>query len=179
MGESVATLNPYILYSVLGFNALLMAVLLGAVLRLMFLMGRMDGRLSGLETAVADLRQDNANLRQDNANLRQEMTNLRQEMANLRQETRQEISGVWQEMTNLRQEMADLRQEMVAHITRLDGRIDRLEASLADLREQVAENRGLLLALHQKVDLLMIHRHDETSGAVLLTPTAVPDPAAD
>ena len=140
MGESAATLNPYILYSVLGFNALLMAVLLGAVLRLMFLMGRMDGRLSGLETAVADLRQDHA---------------------------------------NLRQEMTNLRQEMVAHITRLDARIDRLEASLADLREQVAEIRGLLLALHQKVDLLMIHRHDETSGAVLLTPTAVPDPAAD
>ena len=161
MGESAATLNPYILYSVLGFNALLMAVLLGAVLRLMFLMGRMDGRLSGLETAVADLRQDHANLRQ--------------------------------EMTNLRQEMADLRQEMVAHITRLDARMDRLDArmdrldaGLADLREQVGQVRGLLTALHQKVDLLMTHRHDETSGAVLLTPTVaapvsgpVPDPAAD
>ena len=146
MGESAATLNPYILYSVLGFNALLMAVLLGAVLRLMFLMGRMDGRLSGLETAVADLRQDHA---------------------------------------NLRQEMADLRQEMVAHITRLDARMDRLDAGLADLREQVGLVRGLLTALHQKVDLLMTHRHDDTSGAVLLTPTVaapvsgpVPDPAA-
>ena len=161
MGDSAATLNPYILYSILGFNALLMAVLLGAVLRLMFLMGRMDGRLSGLETAVADLRQDNANLRQ--------------------------------EMTNLRQEMADLRQEMVAHITRLDARMDRLDArmdrldaGLADLREQVGLVRGLLTALHQKVDLLMTHRHDDTSGAVLLTPTVaapvsgpVPDPAAD
>ena len=133
MGESAATLNPYILYSVLGFNALLMAVLLGAVLRLMFLMGRMDGRLSGLETAVADLRQDHANLRQ----------------------------------------------EMVAHITRLDARIDRLEASLADLREQVAEIRGLLLGIHQRIDLLMRHRHDELSGDVVLTPTAVPDSAAD
>ena len=160
MGDSAATLNPYILYSILGFNALLMAVLLGAVLRLMFLMGRMDGRLSGLETAVADLRQDHANLRQ--------------------------------EMTNLRQEMADLRQEMVAHITRLDARMDRLDArmdlldaGLADLREQVGLVRGLLTALHQKVDLLMTHRHDDTSGAVLLTPTVaapvsgpVPDPAA-
>ncbi len=82
--------------------------------------------------------------------------------------------------------MADLRQEMVAHITRLDARMDRLDAGLADLREQVGQVRGLLTALHQKVDLLMTHRHDETSGAVLLTPTVaapvsgpVPDPAAD
>ena len=135
MGESAATLNPYILYSILGFIALMGTVMMGALLRLMFLVGRMDGRLTGLESAVADLRQDNANLRQEMTNLRQEMTNLRQEL-------------------------------------------DRVWEQLAHLREQVAENRGLLRSLHERIDLVMRHRHDADTGSVVLTPTE-PQPVAD
>ena len=144
MSESAATLNPYVVYSILGFIALVGTVMMGAVLRLMFLVGRMDGRLTGLESSVADLRQDNANLRQDNVNLRQEMTNLRQEMTNLRQGTHQEFSNIWQQ--------------------------------LSDLREQVAENRGLLLGIHQRIDLLMGHRHDADTGNVVITTTTDPQP---
>ena len=135
MGESAATLNPYVLYSMLGFIALMGTVMMGAVLRLMFLVGRMDGRLSGLKSAVADLRQDNAGLRQDMTNLRQEMTNLRQE-----------ISNIWRQLN--------------------------------DLTERVAENRGLLRGLHDRIDLMIRHRHDDATGDAILMP-AVPDPAAD
>ena len=72
------------------------------------------------------------------------------------------VSGLREEMRNIRQEIADLR------------------AQIADLREQVAENRGLLRALHERVDLVMRHRHDEQTGGVILTPAEpVPDPAAD
>lgn len=75
---------------------------------------------------------------------------------------RGEINRLWEAIAGLRQEVADLR------------------AQIADLREQVAENRGLLRALHERVDLVMRHRHDGQTGGVILTPTEpVPDPAAD
>ncbi len=127
-------MDPYILYSLLGLIVLVGLALLGTVFRLLQAVGKIEGRLTGLESAVANLRQDYTDLRQDNASLRQEM--------------RQEFGRVWDQ--------------------------------LGHLREQVAENRGLLLALHERIDLVMRHRHDDRSGAVVLTPTEpVPDPAAD
>ena len=76
------------------------------------------------------------------------------------------ISGIREEMRNLREDMRNLQET-------LTSRIERVE-------ERVAENRGLLRALHERVDLVMRHRHDEQTGAVILTPTEpVPDPAAD
>ena len=72
------------------------------------------------------------------------------------------IDGIWKEMRNIRQEVAGLREQV------------------AGLREQVAENRGLLRALHERVDLVLRHCHDDQSGAVMLTPAEpVPDPSAD
>lgn len=134
MAEAATAVDPYILYSLLGLIILVGLALLGTVFRLLHAVGKIEGRLTGLESAVADLRQDHASLRQDHANLRQEM--------------HQEFGRVWEQ--------------------------------LGHLREQVAENRGLLLALHERIDLVMRHRHDDRSGAVLLTPSEpVPDPAAD
>ena len=56
--------------------------------------------------------------------------------------------------------------------TSLTARIDRLEEQMANLREQVAEIRGLLVSLHERVDLLMRHRHDD-AGRVVITPEEV------
>ena len=81
------------------------------------------------------------------------------------------IDGIWEELRNIRQEVADIRQEVAG-----------LREQVAGLREQVAENRGLLRALHERVDLVMRHRHDRETGATILTPTEpepVPGPAAD
>ncbi len=72
------------------------------------------------------------------------------------------IEGIWEELRNIRQEIADLR------------------GQVGDVREQVAENRGLLRALHERVDLVMRHRHDDRTGSMILTPTEpAPDPFAD
>ena len=73
------------------------------------------------------------------------------------------IDGIWEELRDIRQEVAGLREQV------------------AGLREQVArEVRGLLRALHERVDLVLRHRHDDQSGAVMLTPAEpVPDPSAD
>ena len=73
-----------------------------------------------------------------------------------------EINGLRGEINRLWEEIRDLREQV------------------ASLREQVAENRGLLRSLHERVDLVMRHRHDGPTGGVILTPAEpVPDPAAD
>lgn len=54
----------------------------------------------------------------------------------------------------------------------IEARIDRLEEQMANLREQVAEIRGLLVSLHERMDLLMRHRHDD-AGRVVITPEEV------
>ncbi len=137
MGENAIPVHPYLIYASVSFLFLVLLALLVTTSRVMFMIGKMDGRLTGLETAIADLRQDNATLRQGHANL----------------ETR---------------------------IDHLETRIDHIQEQLANLREQVAENRGLLLALHQRIDLVMRHRHDAGAGSVVLTPTEPePEPVAD
>ena len=155
MTENAFAVHPYLIYAGISFFFLFLLILLGAILRVSFQVGKIDGRLSGLETAVAELRQDNAGIRQEMNGLRQDNAGIRQEMNGLRQDN----AGIRQEMNELRQEMNGIHREM------------------GNLREQVAENRGLLRAIHERIDLVMRHRHDET-GAIVLTPTE-PAPVAD
>ncbi len=82
------------------------------------------------------------------------------------------------EISGIHVRIDDLRDSLISRIDGLAARIDRVEEQVANLREQVAENRGLLLALHERVGLIMRHRHDDITGAIILTPT-VPDPVAD
>ncbi len=79
-------------------------------------------------------------------------------------------------MGRIQGEINGLREAIAA----LAVRVGRLEEQVGHLREQVAENRGLLRALHERVDLVMRHRHDDRTGSVVLTPTEpAPDPSAD
>ena len=43
---------------------------------------------------------------------------------------------------------------------------------MANLRKQAAEIKGLPVSLHERVDLLMRHRHDD-AGRVEITPEEV------
>ena len=51
-------------------------------------------------------------------------------------------------------------------------RIERLEEQMGTVREQLAEVRGLVVAMHERMDLLMRHRHDD-AGRVVITPEEV------
>lgn len=51
-------------------------------------------------------------------------------------------------------------------------RIERLEEQIGTVREQLAEVRGMMVALHERMDLLMRHRHDD-AGRVVITPEEV------
>ena len=63
--------------------------------------------------------------------------------------------------------------QLGTRIDRLDTRIDRLDSDVVTLREQVAENKGLLLSMHERMNLLLRHHHDEGSGAVVILPEEV------
>ena len=65
MTENAFAVHPYLIYAGISFFFLFLLVMLGAILRVSFQVGKIDGRLSGLETAVAELRQDNASIRQE------------------------------------------------------------------------------------------------------------------
>lgn len=51
-------------------------------------------------------------------------------------------------------------------------RLERLEEQIGTVREQLAEVRGLMVALHERMDLLMRHHHDD-AGRVVITPEEV------
>ena len=59
---------------------------------------------------------------------------------------------------------------------RIDGlavRLDRLEATVATQGREISEIKGLIISLHERVDLVMRHRHDPDNGQVILTPEEV------
>ena len=55
----------------------------------------------------------------------------------------------------------------------LTTRVERLEDGLSALAREVSEIKGLLLALHQRMDLVMRHRHEPETGQVILTPEEI------
>ena len=57
-------------------------------------------------------------------------------------------------------------------IRTLTARVERLEEQIGVVREQLAEVRGMMRALHDRMDLLMRHRHDD-AGRVVITPEEV------
>lgn len=60
----------------------------------------------------------------------------------------------------------------IARIERLEQEMVNFREQLADFREQLAEVRGLMRALHDRMDLLTRHRHDD-AGRVVITPEEV------
>jgi chromosome segregation ATPase len=63
--------------------------------------------------------------------------------------------------------------DLTARVERLEDRVGRLNETVAALGREVSETKGLIVALHQRVDLVMRHRHDQDNGQVVLTPEEV------
>jgi uncharacterized coiled-coil protein SlyX len=61
---------------------------------------------------------------------------------------------------------------LTTRMDRFESRIVQFEQQLAIMREQVAEIRGMMISLHERMDLLMRHRHDD-AGRVVITPEEV------
>ena len=145
----------YYLLGLLSFIALLLIAILGILYRQARAIGRLEGRIDGVNERI-----DGVNERIDGLNERIDGLSER-------------IDGV---ETSLTARIDGVETSLTARIdgveTSLTARIERLEEQMANLREQVAEIRGLLLSLHERMDLLMRHRHDD-AGRVVITPEEV------
>ena len=147
------TLNAYVIYAFLGAVVLLLITLIGAVLRFTYVVGKIQGQITGLEGQITGLQGQITGLQGQINGLQGQIDALREEMNRL-----------WGAISELRQE--------------LTARFERVESEQGALREAVAENRGLLMGLHRRIDQLERHRHEEPTGNVILTPAA-PEPVAD
>ena len=61
---------------------------------------------------------------------------------------------------------------IVGELRTLTARVERLEEQMGNVREQLAEVRGLVVSMHERMDLLARHRHDD-AGRVVITPEEV------
>ena len=77
-----------------------------------------------------------------------------------------EIKGELEGINNRLDDLSD-------RVGRSEERIGRLETAVASLNREIGELKGLLVALHQRVDLVMRHRHQPDTGQVILTPEEV------
>ena len=143
MGAS--PVDPYILYGFWAFISLVLVAMLAMLFRNTRDIGELRGEFRGIHTRL------------DETNQRITETNQRIEEVN----------------TNLTNRINSVE----SRIESIERRIENLEQSVASLRENVAretgEIRGMLQALHERVDLVMRHRHDDASGEVVLTPEQV------
>jgi hypothetical protein len=64
-------------------------------------------------------------------------------------------------------------QSLGGRLDRVESRIDLVENRLFLLAQDVSEIKGSVQALHERVDLVMRHRHQPT-GEVVLTPEELP-----
>ena len=79
-------------------------------------------------------------------------------------------------LIRLTKENGEIKGELRGINKRLDdltARVATLEQTVAALGREVSETKGLIVALHQRVDLVMRHRHDPDNGQVVLTPEEV------
>ena len=58
---------------------------------------------------------------------------------------------------------------MEGQLNSLTARVERLEEQMGTVREQLGEVRGLVLSMHERMDLLMRHHHDN-AGRVVIVP---------
>ena len=84
MSASEVTVNAYILYAFMGVIVLLLIALLGAVFRMLYVMGGLKVEVAALWRAMGEVRQDVSSLRQEISSLRQEISDLRTQIAELR-----------------------------------------------------------------------------------------------
>ena len=141
----VSPVDPYIIYGFWAFISLVLVAMLAMLFRNTRDIGELRGEFRGIHTRL-----DETNRRFDETNQRIDETNRRIEEVN----------------TNL-----------TNRINNLERRIENLEQSVTALRERVAretgEIRGMLQALHERLNLMMRHRHNDASGEVILTPEQV------
>ncbi len=85
-------------------------------------------------------------------------------------EQMREMNGNLNERINgLAEQMREMNSNLTARIERLEQQMADFREQLAGFREQLAEVRGMMRALHDRMDLLMRHHHNDV-GQVVIVP---------
>jgi chromosome segregation ATPase len=161
------TQADYYLFGFLGFIVLLLIAILGALYRQGRAIGRLEGQVSAFSQQMREM-DERLTARIDDV-----QSGLTTRIEGVQSSLTARIGAVENGFTD---RIDGVQNSLTARIdaveNRLSSRIERLEEQMAALREQVAEIRGLLISLHERVDLLMRHRHDD-AGRVVITPEEV------
>ena len=194
------TLADYIQYGFLAFIGLLLIALMVAMLRQVRDTGELKGEVRATNSRIDDLnkslsdridatnqslsdridatnqslsdRIDATNIRIDDINrsLSDRIDATNQSLSDRIDATNQSLSDRI-DATNIR--IDDINRSLSDRIDALTVRIERLETTVAAQGREISEIKGLIIALHERVDLVMRHRHDPDSGQVVLTPEEV------
>ena len=130
------------------------------------------GRLDATNAKIGDARTDLlGRLGDTNANLggRIDTTNARID------ETRTDLGRQIVEIrADLKYRLDDIRTDLVSRLddTRaaLVSRVESLETIAAPLHREVGEVKGMQYSLYDRLELMVRHRHDHSTGAAILTP---------
>ena len=170
------TTEDYILYGFLAFIALLLVSIVVGMFRQFRDTGEIKGRMEGMQRQIDEMKIDLSGRieglsgRIDSLSGRIDGLSERIEGQSGRIDSLSErIEGQSGRIDSLSERI----EGQSGRIDSLSGRLERLEQTVASLAGEVGEIKGLLLALHQRVDLVMRHRHDADTGQVILTPEAV------
>ena len=107
---------------------------------------------------------------QDIGTLKRGQIALGEKIDHVEQRLNDRIDGVEQ---GLNARIDGVEQSLGGRLDRVESRIDLVENRLFLLAQDVSEIKGSVQALHERVDLVMRHRHQPT-GEVVLTPEELP-----
>ena len=191
------TLADYVQYGFLAFIALLLVAVVVALIRQSGAIGELKGEVRGINLRLDEMSKSHSE-RTDamSKSFSERLDEMSKSHSERTDATSKSFSERLDEMTKNHSERTDamsksfserldemsrnfserLDELRLSHSERMDAlttRVERLEDGLSALAREVSEIKGLLLALHQRVDLVMRHRHEPETGQVILTPEEI------
>ncbi len=180
------TVEDYILYGFLAFICLLLVSIVVGMFRQFRDTGEIKGRMEGMQRQIDEMKTDlSGRIDEMRNDLSGRIDEVRNDLSGRIDEVRNDLSGRIDEVKNdlsgrideVRNDFSgridEVKSDVSERIEGLSGRVERLEQNSVSLAGEVGEVKGLLLALHQRMDLLMRHRHDAGTNQVILTPEEV------
>ena len=169
------TLADYVQYGFLAFIALLLVAMVVALIRQSGAIGELKGEVRGINLRLDEMSKSHSERMDALSSTHSERTDaLSKSFSDRLDEMSKSHSERADEMSrSFSERLEALGKSQSERMDALTARVERLEDGLLALAREVSEIKGLLLALHQRVDLVMRHRHEPETGQVILTPEEI------
>ena len=169
------TLADYVQYGFLAFIVLLLVAMFVALIRQSGAIGELKGEVRGINLRMDEMSKSHSERMNEMNKSHAERTEaLSKNFSERLDEMGKNFSERMDEMNRSHSERIEALSKSVSErMDALTARVERLEDGFSALAREVSEVKGLLLALHQRMDLVMRHRHEPETGQVILTPEEV------